>query len=253
MPPCFEFDDEEVSTMPVWVKLSGLPLDCWNSRVLSKIASKIGKPISTDKLTATKGRLSYARALVEIDASKELVVEYEHEPKFCANCKMLGHTTKACNTNKHGAIHGQKVVAKNNQGKGVVTGHNVVDPPVQAALDAGVSSEQLVSAQGQHEVHVDVPFPQIANKSSTKVPKGGGKSGQPSAGQNLNTFSENVQNHSSKEGDTTTLQCLSSKNVDGKVICLDKTNEKHKGKTDEKRNLFIDKKKKKGHSLPSSS
>ncbi|CAA3017424.1 Hypothetical predicted protein [Olea europaea subsp. europaea] len=75
------------------------------------------------------------------------VVEYEHEPKFCANCKMLGHTTKACNTNKHGATLGQKVVVKNNQGKVVVTGHNVVDPPVQAALDAGVSSEQLVSAQ----------------------------------------------------------------------------------------------------------
>lgn len=62
-----------------------------------------------------------------------------------------------------------------------------------------------------------------------------------------------MQNRSSKEGDTTTLHCPSSKNVDGKVICLDKTNEKHKGKTDEKCNLFIDKNKKKGHSLPSSS
>lgn len=84
------------------MKLPGLPLDCWNPRALAKIASKTRKkPISTDTLIATKGRISYARVLVEIDASKELVrsvamnlptgklreqvVEFEHEPKFCGN------------------------------------------------------------------------------------------------------------------------------------------------------------------------
>lgn len=28
MPWCFDFDDEEMSAMSVWAKLSGLPLDC---------------------------------------------------------------------------------------------------------------------------------------------------------------------------------------------------------------------------------
>ncbi|CAA3019897.1 Hypothetical predicted protein [Olea europaea subsp. europaea] len=53
----------------------------------------------------------------------------------------------------------------------MVIGHNMVDLPVQAALDAGVSSEQLVSAQGQHDVHVDVPFTQVVGrfKSVRKV------------------------------------------------------------------------------------
>lgn len=35
--------------------------------------SKVGKPISIDKVMTTRGRLSYARALVEVDASIKLV------------------------------------------------------------------------------------------------------------------------------------------------------------------------------------
>ncbi|KAI3451254.1 hypothetical protein Pfo_007919 [Paulownia fortunei] len=106
------FDDDEIRTVPVWINLPGLPLECWNSMELSKIASKVGKSISTDKLTHTKKRLSYARVLVEVDAAKELIrtikiklpngknmeqqVVFEFEPKYCENCKTLGHPTGAC-------------------------------------------------------------------------------------------------------------------------------------------------------------
>lgn len=116
MHQCFEFDDKEVNTILICV-LSVLPLDCWNSNVLGKIVSKIGKPILTIKLTYAKGRLSYAHFHVEVDASKKLVqnivmklptsksrvqpVEYEHEPKFCSNCKILGHKTAVCNIKDH--------------------------------------------------------------------------------------------------------------------------------------------------------
>jgi len=114
MPSCFEFDDKDVSLMPVWINLPGLPLDCWNSVILSKICSKIGKPLTTDHLTASKERVSYARILVEIDASRELVrsvhmrfpsgkirsqpVIYEFEPKFCPTCKVFGHSLAGCKT-----------------------------------------------------------------------------------------------------------------------------------------------------------
>lgn len=73
MPTCFDFGDEEISSIPVWRNLPGLPLECWNATALGKITSKVGKPISTDKLTYTKERLSYARVLVEVDTAKELV------------------------------------------------------------------------------------------------------------------------------------------------------------------------------------
>lgn len=81
--------------------------------MLGKIVSKIRKPILTIKLTYAKGRLSYAHVHVEVDASKKLVqnivmklptgksrvqpVEYEHEPKFCSDCKILEHKTTVCN------------------------------------------------------------------------------------------------------------------------------------------------------------
>jgi len=112
MPPFFEFDDQNVSFMPVWVNLPALPLECWTSAALSIICSKIGKPISTDAITATRGQFSYARVLIEIDASKDLVksvpfklpsgklrmqpVQFEFEPRFCTHCKVFGHSVKGC-------------------------------------------------------------------------------------------------------------------------------------------------------------
>jgi len=112
MPPFFEFDDQNVSFLPVWVNLPALPLECWTSAALSIICSKIGKPISTDSITATRGQFSYARVLIEIDASKDLIksvlfklpsgklrtqpVIYEYEPRFCAHCKVFGHSVKGC-------------------------------------------------------------------------------------------------------------------------------------------------------------
>ena len=112
MPPFFEFDDQNVSLLPVWVNLPALPLECWTQAALSIICSKVGKPISTDNITATRGQFSYARVLIEIDASRELVksvpfklpsgklriqpIKYEYEPKFYAHCKVFGHSLKEC-------------------------------------------------------------------------------------------------------------------------------------------------------------
>ncbi|KAL2474500.1 zinc ion binding [Abeliophyllum distichum] len=123
MPKYFRFNDKEISLMPVWVVLPELPLTFWNPKGLGKIASKIGKLISMDNLTSLRGRISYARVLVEIDAAKDLVrtvnvglpngdvydqeVIYEHEPKFCSFCRMFGHSSKSC------ALHSQEKPSPN--------------------------------------------------------------------------------------------------------------------------------------------
>ncbi|KAL2540095.1 Uncharacterized protein Adt_01073 [Abeliophyllum distichum] len=112
MPEYFQFDDDEISLMPVWVVLPELPLAFWNPKALGKVVSQVGKPISMDNLTSTRGRLSYARVLVEVDASKELIksvqvgllngkvydqrVVFEHEPKFCTICHTFGHSRTNC-------------------------------------------------------------------------------------------------------------------------------------------------------------
>ena len=118
MPRYFRFGGEDIATVPVWIQLPDLPLDCWNERALSKIVSRVGKPISTDKMTRTKERLSFARVMVEVDASKELVtgvdmrlptgevyrqvVVFEYYPKYCKKCKIFGHVEGDCKKESEG-------------------------------------------------------------------------------------------------------------------------------------------------------
>ncbi|KAH6817960.1 hypothetical protein C2S51_001563 [Perilla frutescens var. frutescens] len=120
MPSCFEFHDQVLKYVAVWIQLPGLPLECWSAPALSKITSKVGTPLCTDMLTRTKGRVSFPRVLVEVDASKELVrsvqiklpvgktrvqsVVFEEEPEFCSICKVIGH---ACTTMKKNGVGGE--------------------------------------------------------------------------------------------------------------------------------------------------
>ena len=112
MPLFFDFANEELSKIPVWVKLRNLPLELWNPQALGKNLSKIGSPIRTDRLTAFKGSISFARELVEVDASLDLIeevcfklpigqtfiqkIEYKNRPSFCTRCKMIGHRLAKC-------------------------------------------------------------------------------------------------------------------------------------------------------------
>lgn len=73
----------------------------------SKLASVVGKPMVTDKCTAKKLRVSYARVLVEVDITQPLresvavkdhlghqfmqKIVYEWKPAYCAKCLKLGH------------------------------------------------------------------------------------------------------------------------------------------------------------------
>lgn len=112
MPDMFDFNDSEISKVPVWVQFPSLPLEFWNVRALSKIASKLGSPKQADKLTISRDRVSYARVLVEIDVTQPLKeelciiapngrqltqeVRYEYVPKFCVFCKSIGHVQDKC-------------------------------------------------------------------------------------------------------------------------------------------------------------
>ncbi|KAL0285518.1 UNVERIFIED_CONTAM: hypothetical protein Sangu_2774400 [Sesamum angustifolium] len=80
--------------------------------LLVKSGSKLGTPIAMDSHTLKMERVSYARILVEVDASKPLVdqvdftlpngvmrsqpVVYEFIPKFCTKCNRFGHLQASC-------------------------------------------------------------------------------------------------------------------------------------------------------------
>ena len=110
----FDFNTSDMVRMPIWVCFPNLPFQCWSPLCLSKLASVIGKPVHTDSPTSSMTRLSYARVLIEIDlfaalpsliditlpngVSKAQEVVYESLPRFCKQCKTLGHSTSACNS-----------------------------------------------------------------------------------------------------------------------------------------------------------
>ncbi|KAK4365586.1 hypothetical protein RND71_013466 [Anisodus tanguticus] len=112
IPKCFSFDSQEICVVPLWVRLPSLPLELWNPSALSKILSRVGKPIATDLLTRKRNQTNFARALVEIDVSKDPMHEirldigkaepivqkilYEKFPSFCTKCRRVGHSDSEC-------------------------------------------------------------------------------------------------------------------------------------------------------------
>jgi hypothetical protein len=72
MPEFFDFTTFDMVHMPIWVRFPNLPLKCWSSIWLSKLASMLRKPIQCDASTTSMTRLSYARVLIKVDLLTDL-------------------------------------------------------------------------------------------------------------------------------------------------------------------------------------
>ena len=173
----FDFSTSEMTQVPVWIKFPNLPLKCWTPRCLSKLASVLGKPIQSDKLIATKERVSYARVLVEVDLLADLRssinvtlpngntliqrVIYETLPKFCKHCKVLGHSTRVCSKGKEEARIVEKagsasVAPKENvKGKGSVSTR--LSPIVDTLVDAPSAAAPSIEVPHVAPPPVDAP------------------------------------------------------------------------------------------------
>ncbi|GKE12119.1 retrotransposon protein, putative, ty1-copia subclass [Tanacetum coccineum] len=130
---------EDVSTVPVWVKLHGVPVTAFSEDGLSAIATKLGTPLMLDSYTSDMcmqswGRSSYARVMIELRADVELKdnivvtmpkitreghytcnvrVEYEWKPPRCLSCKVFRHIHEECLKNT--GVGEKKVVVKPSQ------------------------------------------------------------------------------------------------------------------------------------------
>lgn len=106
------FEQSCFNTVPVWIQLPGLPARLWATESLRKIAEFIGKPVTTDTMTASRLRLDFARVLVEVDQNgkhpdvipitipgggsiKQKVV-YEWRIVKCGECGLIGHAAAVC-------------------------------------------------------------------------------------------------------------------------------------------------------------
>nr|XP_033513391.1 uncharacterized protein LOC117278075 [Nicotiana tomentosiformis] len=79
--PNLEFTREELLTVSIWIKFSGLDFKYWSSKGLSKIGSLVGKPLTVDQNTERKNGLNFARLLVEVEMDSKLpeVVLFRNE------------------------------------------------------------------------------------------------------------------------------------------------------------------------------
>lgn len=68
-----ELDLSCLSEIPVWINLPNLDVRFWSEHMLARIGSVVGNPLLTDFTSTNQERLSYARVLVEISATMELL------------------------------------------------------------------------------------------------------------------------------------------------------------------------------------
>ena len=70
--PEVNLEREEMSEVPVWVRFPNLRLYMWSELTLSKLASMISTPLFTDKMTAKRERLTYARVCIGVKVGMRL-------------------------------------------------------------------------------------------------------------------------------------------------------------------------------------
>ncbi|GJY32045.1 zinc knuckle CX2CX4HX4C containing protein [Tanacetum coccineum] len=113
---------EELTRIPVWVKIHDVPIQVFSEDDLSIIPSQIGKPIMLDSYafticTESWGRSSFAQCLIEFNADDVLKesltmgvplieglgftietvnIESEWKPPRCDLCKIFGHVHDHC-------------------------------------------------------------------------------------------------------------------------------------------------------------
>ncbi|KAH0682964.1 hypothetical protein KY290_021554 [Solanum tuberosum] len=113
-----EFTKEELQTVPIWIKFTGLDFKYWSKAGLSKIGSLVGKPMMVDHNTEARNGLNFARILVEVEMGTQLPdvvkfknekgklveqsVQYDWKPILCKFCNKYGHDEEVCRLKKKG-------------------------------------------------------------------------------------------------------------------------------------------------------
>ncbi|GAV90764.1 DUF4283 domain-containing protein/zf-CCHC_4 domain-containing protein, partial [Cephalotus follicularis] len=103
---------EDCKSIPIWVKLSRVPIQYWTKLGLSYIASVLGKPLHLDANTTNRYALSFAHVCIDMEASSSVPdsivlelddgittiigVEYPWRPASCTLCKVFDHSNRTC-------------------------------------------------------------------------------------------------------------------------------------------------------------
>lgn len=105
----FRPSKSEVKDIPLWIKMPNFPLCCWNVVGISKVASRVGIPLTVDALTTSKSIISFARVCVQITPqfilSESILIDlnmfkfeqkivYDWNVSSCFKCQTFSHDDK---------------------------------------------------------------------------------------------------------------------------------------------------------------
>ncbi|CAN1182282.1 hypothetical protein LINPERHAP2_LOCUS35875 [Linum perenne] len=105
--PYFRPEESSLSTLRVWVRLPGIPLEYFDYSILKRIGDRIGKTVRIDHITLEGSRGNFARLCVEVDLSRPLLskyhlrrrvrrIEYEGLHTICFQCGCYGDEEACC-------------------------------------------------------------------------------------------------------------------------------------------------------------
>lgn len=105
--PDFKLELANVSSIAVWIRLSGLPIEYYNAKALQHIGKAIGNVLRIDTFTTTETRGKFARLCIQVDVDKPLIttvmirkfqqsVTYEGIHNLCFECGKMGHRREIC-------------------------------------------------------------------------------------------------------------------------------------------------------------
>jgi hypothetical protein len=105
--PNFHPASDTIKSVAVWIRVSGLPIEYYDTKVLNFIGNRVGKTVKVDKNTLQQERGKYARLCVEVNLTKPLLamfsikgrkyhIEYEGLHMLCITCGKFGHYREGC-------------------------------------------------------------------------------------------------------------------------------------------------------------
>ncbi|KAK4731500.1 hypothetical protein R3W88_024488 [Solanum pinnatisectum] len=122
--PNFNFKEEVLGTIPLWVKLPNLPRNCWTASTLNKIGSGLGKPLCANAYTSNMEQIMTC----------DQIVEYKWRPIYCTKCCQVGHVCRD-----------ENLPVEKPRGKKVWRKPRVLDPNTNPLIDdKGRYKAQLV-------------------------------------------------------------------------------------------------------------
>lgn len=105
--PNFRPENANLSSVAVWVRLPGLPIEYYELSVLRDIRKAIGPVLCIDTHTASETRGCFVRLCVQVNFDESIVklvkvggidqpLQYEGISSLCFSCGRVGHKTEGC-------------------------------------------------------------------------------------------------------------------------------------------------------------